>query len=269
MQASGAVESAHGVGHLRRLASELRGCRSPEERLHLVWRSLTSTAPCRDPGPAAMHPDFPSLRETIRRCWQQALAAVERTQAEALVRSGRQDARSVLAFENYAGLAEELALVDGGKVDRLCVVGCGPFPETLLALARARLAPGGLAVGLDADECAARQAQAVIASLDDLPDGRVAVLHENGRGHGFSGYRLILVANAVEDKQGVLDRIAPSAGLDVLVRLPVAWGTVLYEDVAIDLRRWALAGTAYPSPLSRTVRLRPPGVIAGSRPGGA
>ncbi len=110
-------------------------------------------------------------------------------------------------------------------VARFVMVGCGPLPATLLhVLERTRIPR---AVGIDIQPSAVQAA----AALLERHAGRIDVVRAEGAGFDFSGSDFVYVANLVEDKQGILERIAATASdkVRIALRQPVGLGEVVAE----------------------------------------
>ena len=110
-------------------------------------------------------------------------------------------------------------------VARFVMVGCGPLPATMLHVLERTSVP--VAVGIDTQVRAVQAAQALLEHHAE----RVEVVRAQGAEFDFSGSDFVYVANLVEDKQAVLERIAETAPetVRITLRQPVGLGEVVAE----------------------------------------
>ncbi len=125
-------------------------------------------------------------------------------------------------YTRVADLFEGERLAD---VARFVMVGCGPLPATMLHVLDRTPIP--LAVGLDSQPRAVQAARALLKRHAE----RVEVVRAQGAEFDFRGSDFVYVANLVEDKQAVLERIAQTApeAVRIALRQPVGLGEVVAE----------------------------------------
>ncbi|MEU5396079.1 hypothetical protein [Streptomyces tibetensis] len=203
--------------------------------------------------------EYPALRSTLSAHWSAQLSRDEtRTSRRVLADAGRTGLRdvSMLAVEGYQGVADELRLLGGRSAERAAVIGCGPYPETLMALQASGLVRR-LVVGIDRHEPSAVLAEAVTARFCDAGCG-VGIDRSDATAVDYAPYDLLVVANGLRGKARLLDRIRRTAppAVRVLIRLPLLMGRLLYEDVERDLRPgWTVTARHRATPLSETLLL--------------
>lgn len=204
-------------------------------------------------------PEYRPVRAALSGYWaahlrQEEEAASRRVLSDPL-RTGLGDT-SMLALEDYRGTAGELALLRGRPAVRAAVVGCGPYPETLMALQTSGLAQRAV-VGVD------RHAEtvALATAMTDrfcAPEPHARIVYEDAAAVDYSDYDVVVVANGLVGKARLLDRIHRTApiGVRVLMRSPVLMGRLFYEHVQPDLRPgWTVTGRHLGTPLSETLLL--------------
>ncbi|MFF5780757.1 hypothetical protein ACFY7Y_27960 [Streptomyces virginiae] len=204
-------------------------------------------------------PEYRTLRSVLSAHWAAQLSRDEtRTSRRVLAdarRTGLGDV-SMLAVEGYRGVSGELYLLRGRPADRAAVIGCGPYPETLMAL-RASGLVRRFAVGIDRNEASAALAAAVTGRFcAPLPAVRIDCA--DAAAVDYAPYDLVVVANGLTAKARVLDRIHRTAptGVRVLMRGPLLMGRLLYEHVEPDLRPgWTATARHNGTPLSETLLL--------------
>jgi hypothetical protein len=203
---------------------------------------------------------FMSWRAFFRERWRSYLNALEMRAGEEVLRRHTEARSSVLAAEGYAGVDCELQLVGDAALQLVIVVGCGPYPETLLAISESALTIHRV-VGLDRSPQAVRIAGEVIkrcrAAKQHLP--RVRAECAPAAEASYQAADVVLLANGVEGKRAVLHRIAATAppGVRVLARNPVLLGRLLYEDVFEGgvQPEWRTVSVVRPTALSETYLL--------------
>ncbi|MER7518602.1 hypothetical protein [Streptomyces sp. NPDC126499] len=203
--------------------------------------------------------EYPALRSALASHWSEHLSRDEtRTSLRVLAdadRTGLGDV-SMLAMEDYQGVAGELRLLDGRFAEKAAVVGCGPYPETLMALQACGLVRRSV-VGIDRHGPSAELAEAVTRRFCGTgPD--VGIDRSDAAAVDYAPYDLLIVANGLRGKARLLDRIRRTAppGVRVLIRLPVLMGRLLYEHVDPDLREgWTVTARHRATQLSETLLL--------------
>ncbi|MGW9119935.1 hypothetical protein ACWGRV_25485 [Streptomyces sp. NPDC055663] len=226
------------------------------QRLWEFCRTTTDAAVIRSVEAA---PQYHPLRKVLAARWAERLSHDEaRTSRQALAETGRTglDGTSMLAIEGYRGIRGELELLRGRSVEQCAVLGCGPYPETLMALQASGLVRRR-AVGVDRDEDTATLAAALVERFC-VPEPEVRVVHEDADAVDFAPYDLVVVANGLLGKGRLMDRVHRTAppGVRVLIRRPVLMGRLLYEHVEPRSRPgWAVAARHFGTPLSETLLL--------------
>lgn len=165
-------------------------------------------------------------------------------------------AASMLALENYRGIDGELGLLGESPARNAAVLGCGPFPETLIGLQRSALVGESL-TGVDRNHEAVTLADAMRRRFC-TPRPRVTIAHTDAEGADFPAFDLVVVANGLTGKARLLDRIhrtAPS-GVRVLVRNPTLLARMLYDHVDPGPRSgWRVTERRATTALSETLLL--------------
>lgn len=204
-------------------------------------------------------PEYQALRAVLSAHWGAQLSRDEaRISRQALAdvrRTGLADI-SVLAVEGYRGLSGELDLLGGRPTEQAAVLGCGPYPETLMALQTSGLVRRR-AVGFDREEATATLAATLTERFCE-PEPVVRIACADAATVDFAPYDLVIVANGLSGKARLLDRVHRTAppGVRVLIRRPVLMGRLLYEHVEPDLRPgWAVTARHSGTPLSETLLL--------------
>ncbi|GAA2139247.1 hypothetical protein GCM10009760_21250 [Kitasatospora kazusensis] len=164
--------------------------------------------------------------------------------------------RSVLAEEGYRGVADELSLLGPHRVRDAAVIGCGPFPESLVGLQTCGLVTG-VVTGVDRDVAAARLAEQVARRYGPRPAGLRTVATDGGS-FDFGRSELVLLVNGLAHKAELLERIRQTAppGVLVLLRNPRLLGRLLYESAhPTTADGWRVIAQVDPTLLSRTLLL--------------
>lgn len=137
-------------------------------------------------------------------------------------------AHNSFLVDNYKIVKNEFELLERKNPKQLVMVGCGPLPETILFL----LDNTNIEeiIGIDSNQEAVFLAGEVLNALGH--GDRAKVKYAYGEEYNYIKADTIHVANAVHNKQSVLDRIAKTAkkGAEVLVRNPSGLFSICYQD---------------------------------------
>jgi hypothetical protein len=166
------------------------------------------------------------------------IAGQERLAAERLrARAGERDGSlAALLGENrwgaYNGMARALDLADDTAFERVAVVGCGPFPDSLFCLHDRTSTPE--LVGFDRDREAVETAVGLVAALDVE---RISIRQADAAELDYGGFDLVCCSVFATPRQAILARIAETApqAATVLVREPAGIAEAVFEPVLRDL----------------------------------
>lgn len=126
------------------------------------------------------------------------------------------------------GMRVALKLFDPNSCRRLAMVGCGPFPDSLLCLHDETVVPE--LVGFDRDPASAAAAAELVRTLGL---GRISIERADARELDYSGFDAVCCSVFAEPRAAILARAAQTAdaGTVVLVREPFFTGRLLFESV--------------------------------------
>lgn len=132
-----------------------------------------------------------------------------------------------LSRQAYMQTRTETQKVDFKGCDTLVMVGCGPFPETMMYIHENT--PIQHIIGLDQEQSAVAIAGDLLASLGI---DKIRTEHAKGECYDYSQADMIYVANFVSPKREIFNQIAETAKPDALIltRNPVSFGKMLYEN---------------------------------------
>ncbi|MFT7184328.1 MAG: hypothetical protein ACI9QC_000667 [Oceanicoccus sp.] len=134
--------------------------------------------------------------------------------------------------QSYNHVNEELKLIDTKKCKRLVMVGCGPYPETILYL-NENIEHTEI-IGLDESREAIYMSGKMLESqnLEKIELQSLA-----GYQFDFTEVDVVHIANFVPSKKKILDRIVETAPdhVQILVRTPQLLGSIFYTDPLTNL----------------------------------
>lgn len=165
-------------------------------------------------------------------------------------------AASMLALENYRSIDGELALLADRPALDAAVLGCGPFPETLIGIQDSALV-GESITGVDRNHEAVTLADAMVKRFC-APRPATRITHADAESVDFGDFDLVVVANGLTGKARLLDRIHRTAppGVRVLVRNPTLLARMLYDHIDPGSRSgWRVTETRAITALSETLLL--------------
>lgn len=120
-----------------------------------------------------------------------------------------------------------------GKGSRYCHIGCGSFPETLMAM-RTYLGTVGEVTGIDLDERALSYGASFVEVFGMR--GSIDFLHAPGDQVDYSRYSHIHMAVLVRPEDQVIERICQTASTEhtvtILLRSAYGLGRLIYEPIA-------------------------------------
>jgi hypothetical protein len=124
--------------------------------------------------------------------------------------------------EAYARVADMLRYKDFESCKNLTMVGCGPFPMTILHVLH--MYPYIKINAIDNDKEALSVAAQVIEKFSF--DDNISLIHSDGIKHDYSNADIIYIANLARPKDKILKRIAQfiTTGTLVVLRDPTALG---------------------------------------------
>jgi hypothetical protein len=115
----------------------------------------------------------------------------------------------------YQRVDEMLELKDFTTCKRLIMVGCGPFPMTVIHVLKRY--PSIIIEAIDIDKEALVMAKKVVKKFS--LQHKVQLVHSSGVDYNYAGADIIYIANLVSPKAKVLKRVAKSSQLKTLVIL--------------------------------------------------
>lgn len=138
-----------------------------------------------------------------------------------------------LAMDGYNQVKNEILMVDWKGKNNVVMVGCGSLPQTVLCLYDNTKAEN--IVGLDNNQESIYIAREMVKSINRVD--RINLIHCDGLNYDYGNADLVYVANFIKPKTKVIDRIAETAkdGVNVIVRSPVSFGKMFYENALEDL----------------------------------
>ncbi len=228
---------------------------APRHVMDELWRVVTSVRDEPTLRAVTASVDFSRLRQTLAVPWAAHIREMERVQSDRLVSHPHERGGSVLATEGYAGVGAELATLAGRTFDRAVVVGCGAYPETMIALGDHGVVTDR-GVALDRDPVTVRLANKILSRHRAAWPGTTVRAHAaDGRHFDYREVGLVFLANGLTGKRAVLEQVARTGPPDiaVLARTPVGLARLLYEDAGRD--GWRTVSTVEPTPMSRTLLL--------------
>lgn len=138
-----------------------------------------------------------------------------------------------LAMDGYNQVRTEIGMIDWKGKKNVVMVGCGSLPQTILCLYDNTQASN--IVGLDNNQESIYIAREMMKNINS--SSRINLQHCEGLNYDYGKADLIYVANFIKPKKKVIDRIAQTAkhGANIIVRSPVSFGRMLYEDALDNL----------------------------------
>lgn len=262
MQSSQVFELTDRLTQVRRRLLDAPDSSAVESAMGGLWRLCGSVRDAELADAFERSPAFPGLRAFFSVRWAAHVRQSEFRCGLALLAEDRADApsdglpRSVLAEEDYRGVGAELALLDGRPAHHAAVIGCGPFPETLIGLQASGLVTGTV-TGVDRNTAAARMARTVAQRYGRRPTA-LRTVAQDGAAFDFAHSDLVLLVNGLAGKAELLARVHRQAppGVRVLLRNPRLLGRLLYESAhPSEAEGWRVTAQTDPTPLSRTLLL--------------
>jgi SAM-dependent methyltransferase len=129
----------------------------------------------------------------------------------------------------YARMGETLALFDASGCRRFLMAGCGPVPDSLFHLDDWTEIPE--LVGVDREPEAVRRARRLVEAFGR---GRIRIDEADAATLDYAGFDVICCSAFLAPRRAIMERIAATSddGAVVILRDPVATGTLLFESVA-------------------------------------
>lgn len=166
---------------------------------------------------------------------------------------------SVLSEEDYVGVDRELSLLTRSLSGcNIAMLGCGPFPETLIEIYGFNKEIKQI-IGIDKRPGVLKIADKVVKKI--LP-GAKNIIFESSKAelYDYKDIDVIFLANGLVNKGVILQRIYKTGknSLEILARNPILMGKSLYEDLYTlpQLELFTVYDVVQASKLSETILLK-------------
>lgn len=202
---------------------------------------------------------FKKIQQSLSKTWHEYISLIETDIAEKYLSDDANVISSALSEEGYAGVDQELSLLDRKLANlNIAMVGCGPYPETLLEIYRNN-EDINAAIGIEGRPEVTKLSNKVIAKM--LPFAKnIEVRTSAAEAMDYKDLDIIFLANGLIKKDAILQRIHETAknSVRILVRNPILMGKLLYEDFyALQSGRlFSVCKSKKASKLSETILLR-------------
>ncbi|MFH1455222.1 MAG: hypothetical protein ABIF22_02810 [bacterium] len=167
--------------------------------------------------------------------WHIYISLIERIKTESFLSNNCEvlnDSKSILSKEDYIGVEKELALAgDSFNGCSIAMIGCGPFPETLMEIYKYNPTVK-MAIGIDNREDVVKISNNIIKRI--FPQSlNIKTIVSDATHFNYSSIDVIFLANGLIGKDNILKQIYRTASVNtkVLVRNPILMGKILYEDI--------------------------------------
>ncbi|MDX9913569.1 MAG: hypothetical protein RBS77_03250 [Candidatus Moranbacteria bacterium] len=174
---------------------------------------------------------FEKIQQSLSKKWHEYISLIETDIAEKYLSDDANVISSALSEEDYAGVDQELSLLDRKLANlNIVMVGCGPYPETLLEIYRNN-EDINAAIGIEGRYEVTKLSNKVIAKM--LPFAKnIEVRTSAAEAMDYKDLDIIFLANGLIKKDVILQRIHETAknSVRILVRNPILMGKLLYED---------------------------------------
>lgn len=166
---------------------------------------------------------------------------------------------SVLSEEDYVGVDRELSLLTRSLSGcNIAMLGCGPFPETLIEIYGFNKEIKQI-IGIDKRPGVLKIADKVVKKI--LP-GAKNIIFKSSKAelYDYKDIDVIFLANGLVNKGVILQRIYKTGknSLEILARNPILMGKSLYEDLYTlpQLELFTVYDVVQASKLSETILLK-------------
>ncbi|MBU6214356.1 hypothetical protein KGM48_00720 [Patescibacteria group bacterium] len=203
---------------------------------------------------------FPLVQQYLAKKWHEYISIIETDEAERfLSKTDSKEANSMLAEEDYMGVNYELSLLSE-KLTGLSVimVGCGPFPETLMEVYKDNK-DIKYAIGIEGRNDVSQLANRIVTKVFPGVENVKAVASD-AESFDYRDADVIFLANGLIKKDLILQRIYDTAkdGVKILARNPILMGRLFYEDLYSlpSIQYFVICGSVRASKLSETILFR-------------
>ncbi|MDH5928760.1 hypothetical protein L8S13_20895 [Vibrio lentus] len=192
----------------------------------------------------------------INPLWHKYIKNMENKQAIESIRN--HSYKSVLAEEGYESVENELALYPGREINNVAVLGCGPYPETLMEIAKSNYVKGKV-VGIDSDFKSILLAKEVIDCCihEEMMKERIDFFHSTTINVDYSDFDMVFMMNGIINKKETMSVIDKTGndGLVVIYRSPIELAKLLYELVDFS-KNFIRIGELKSSSIGETIAIK-------------
>lgn len=227
-----------------------------------LWLLLTSIENTQIVADLVSNEQLVPTRRFLSAKWHEYISLIETNIAKKFLQADvlyENSNPSALSEEDYTGVEKELSLLTQGLSHcTIAMIGCGPFPETLMEIFR-KNRNIKIAIGVEEKPEVAKLANAVIKKA--LPGvNNIEVRTHEAESLNYSDFDVVFLANGLVNKGAILRQINATIKntAEILARNPILMGKILYEDLRVlpQVKTFDIPASVQASKLSETLLLK-------------
>ena len=202
-----------------------------------------------------------TIQKYLAEKWHEYISLIEINIAKKFLNNPNSDNNtlSALSEEDYVGVDRELSLLARPLSGcNIAMLGCGPFPETLIEIYKFDKEIKRI-IGIDKRPGMLKIANKVVKKI--LPNAK-NIRFESSRAdlYDYKNIDIVFLANGLVNKGMILKKIYETgkSSLEILARNPILMGKILYEDLYTlpQLELFTICDVVQASKLSQTLLLK-------------